>query len=130
MKKHLAMTLAIILMSVTACAGTSKGTEQTAEPAIGTEQAAEPAIGTEQAAEPAIETEQTAETTAETDLTEEINRKVTDYLVDIREALQKLNTKLFDNDKLDMSVEMEAMTIAFKRDGLLDDPDTTMDLKL
>ncbi len=63
-------------------------------------------------------------------LTDEINRKVTDYLVDIREALQKLNTKLFDNDKLDMSVEMEAMTIAFKRDGLLDDPDTTMDLKL
>ena len=70
MKKHLAMTLAIILMSVTACAGTSKGTEQTAEPAIGTEQAAEPAIGTEQAAEPAIETEQTAETTAETDQAE------------------------------------------------------------
>ena len=70
MKKHLAITLAIILMSVTACAGTSKGTEQTAEPAIGTEQAAEPAIGTEQAAEPAIETEQTAETTAETDQAE------------------------------------------------------------
>ena len=32
MKKHLALILAIILMSVTSCAGTSKGTEQTAKP--------------------------------------------------------------------------------------------------
>ena len=49
MKKHLAITLAIILMSVTACAGTSKGTEPAAEPGVGTEQAAEPAVESEQA---------------------------------------------------------------------------------
>ena len=55
MKKHLAITLAIILMSVTACAGTSKGTEQAAGPAVGTEPVAEPTAGTEQAAEPAEE---------------------------------------------------------------------------
>ena len=49
MKKHLAITLAIILMSVTACAGTSKGTEPAAELGVGTEQAAEPAVESEQA---------------------------------------------------------------------------------
>ena len=49
MKKHLAITLAIILMSVTACAGTSKGTESAAEPVAGTEQEAEPAAEPEQA---------------------------------------------------------------------------------
>ena len=49
MKKQLAITLAIILMSVTACAGTSKGTEPAAELGVGTEQAAEPAVESEQA---------------------------------------------------------------------------------
>ena len=49
MKKHLAITLAIILMSVTDCAGTSKGTEPAAELGVGTEQAAEPAVESEQA---------------------------------------------------------------------------------
>ena len=43
MKKHLALALAFIIMSVTACGGASKGTEQTAEPAAETIQAETPA---------------------------------------------------------------------------------------
>ena len=52
------------------------------------------------------------------------------YLEDIKAALEKLNTKLFENDKLDMSVEMKAMSIAFQRDGLVDDKMGLTDLKL
>ncbi len=63
-------------------------------------------------------------------LTEEMNAKVMKYLEDIKAALEKLNTKLFENDKLDMSVEMKAMSIAFQRDGLVDDKMGLTDLKL
>ena len=44
-------------------------------------------------------------------------------LGDIKKATEKQYTALFDNDILDMSVEMEALTIACKRDGLLTDKD-------
>jgi len=36
-------------------------------------------------------------------------------------ALQELYEGIFDGDMLDLSVEMEALTLACKRDGLLDD---------
>lgn len=49
--------------------------------------------------------------------------KVLNYMSDIESALQKEYHNLFQNDFLDLSVEMEAMTIAFKRDGLLTDED-------
>ena len=43
MKKHLALALAFIIMSVTACGGAAKGTEQTSKPAAETIQAETPA---------------------------------------------------------------------------------------
>ena len=43
MKKHLALALTFIIMSVTACGGATKGTEQTAQPAAETIQAETPA---------------------------------------------------------------------------------------
>ena len=49
--------------------------------------------------------------------------KVLDYMGDIERAMQKEYINLFQNDLLDLSVEMEAMTIACKRDGLLTDED-------
>ena len=51
MKKYLALTLAAIMMSFTACAGTSAKTEPAAE----AQQEAEPAVETQQTAEPAAE---------------------------------------------------------------------------
>ncbi len=41
------------------------------------------------------------------------------YLSDIGKAMDKQYTNLFENEKLDLSVEMEAMQNAFKRDGLI-----------
>lgn len=46
--------------------------------------------------------------------------KVVKYLADVQKALDKQYSNLFDGDKFDMSVDMEAMTIALKRDGLID----------
>ena len=43
MKKHLALALTFIIMSVTACGGAAKGTEQTSKPAAETIQAETPA---------------------------------------------------------------------------------------
>jgi len=45
--------------------------------------------------------------------------KIKSYLVDINKALDKEYENLFVDDKLDLSVEMEAMTLAFQRDGLI-----------
>ena len=42
-------------------------------------------------------------------------------LGDIRTAMEKQYTSLFDNDLLDLSVEMEALTLALRRDGLLEE---------
>ena len=49
--------------------------------------------------------------------------KVISYMGDIERAMQKEYENLFQSDILDLSVEMEAMTIACKRDGLLTDAD-------
>ena len=45
--------------------------------------------------------------------------KIKTYLTDINKAMDRQYNNLFDDDKLDLSVEMEAMTLAFKRDGLI-----------
>ena len=42
-------------------------------------------------------------------------------LDEIKSALLKLYDSLFDDDKLDLTVEMKALSIALKRDGLVDD---------
>ena len=54
---------------------------------------------------------------------ENIVQSTINCLGDIKKATEKQYTALFDNDILDMSVEMEALTIACKRDGLLTDKD-------
>lgn len=54
-------------------------------------------------------------------VTPENTEKVLNFLIDFRVASGKQYQSLFDDDKLDMSVDIEAMTIAIKRDGLLDE---------
>lgn len=53
--------------------------------------------------------------------TEEITQNVVNYLIDVKSAMSRLYEGLFESDKLDMSVEMEAMMLAVKRDGLIED---------
>ena len=53
--------------------------------------------------------------------TEEISEKTIHHLSDINIAMQKQYENLFAGDILDLSVEMEALTQACKRDGLLSD---------
>ncbi len=55
--------------------------------------------------------------------TEDMPEKIISYLANVQKALDKQYSNLFDDDKLDMTVDMEAMTIAIKRDGLLDEDD-------
>lgn len=57
---------------------------------------------------------------------EKITEKVGAYLKDIKLALEKLYKSFFDDDKLDMSVEMEAMKLAMQRDGLLTSEDADL----
>lgn len=52
---------------------------------------------------------------------EDMTRKVESYLDDVKAAMDKQYQNLFKDDMLDMSVEMEAMTMAVKRDGLISD---------
>lgn len=47
--------------------------------------------------------------------------KVAGYLDDIKIAMQRLHSNLFEDDMLDMTVEMEVMTNACKQDQLLSD---------
>ncbi len=47
--------------------------------------------------------------------------KLKKNLEEIKQALVKLYDNLFDDDKLDLTVEMKALSIALKRDGLVDD---------
>jgi 5-bromo-4-chloroindolyl phosphate hydrolysis protein len=54
-------------------------------------------------------------------LTEELKNSTVTHLGEIRKAMEKQYDSLFDNDKLDLSVDMEALTLACKRDGLLED---------
>lgn len=52
-------------------------------------------------------------------MSEEMTGKTTAFLKNVNTALEKQYDGLFDADKLDMEVDMEAMQIAIKRDGLL-----------
>lgn len=54
-------------------------------------------------------------------VTAENTEKVKNFLIDFRKASGKEYQSLFEDDKLDMTVDIEAMTIAIKRDGLLDE---------
>lgn len=58
---------------------------------------------------------------------QDLTAKVSDYLDKIDAAMDKQYSNLFQNDFLDMTVEMEAMTMACKRDGLLSDEEVTAD---
>ena len=66
----------------------------------------------------------------------EIPGNLRQYFDDITLAMQSEYEGLFDNDKLNVTVDMEAMTIALKRDGLLDEedfkdltPDESLDIR-
>ena len=52
---------------------------------------------------------------------DDIKEKVDTYLDDIKEAMDKQYHNLFADDMLDMTVDMEAMKMAIKRDGLIAD---------
>lgn len=52
-------------------------------------------------------------------LSEDMKDKTIAFLKDVQTALSKYYGSLYENDKLDMEVDMEAMTIAIRRDGLL-----------
>ena len=58
-------------------------------------------------------------------VSEETTAKVLDYLSDAKAALNRQYENLFESDKLDMTVEMEAMMLAAKRDGLIDEVTVT-----
>ena len=45
--------------------------------------------------------------------------KIKSYIADIDKAMDRQYSNLFNDDKLDLSVEMEAMTMALQRDGLI-----------
>ena len=45
------------------------------------------------------------------------------HSADIKTALEKQHANLFEDDMLDLSVEMEALKVNCKRDGLLADED-------
>ena len=53
----------------------------------------------------------------------EMEEKVIDCLGNIKSAMDKQYVNLFNDDILDLSVEMEVLTQACKRDGLLTDED-------
>ena len=49
----------------------------------------------------------------------QMQEKAVKFLEDVKVALDNKYDNLFNDDKLDMEVDMDAMTIALKRDGLL-----------
>lgn len=51
---------------------------------------------------------------------EDMTAKVSNYLTDVKAAMNKQYAALFADDVLDMTVDIEAMTMAVKRDGLLE----------
>lgn len=55
--------------------------------------------------------------------TPDMQANVVKYLADIEQVMNKQYESLFNDDILDLAVEMEAMTIACKRDGLLSEED-------
>jgi len=54
-------------------------------------------------------------------LTEELKNSTVTHLGEIRKAMEQQYNSLFDDDKLDLTVDMEALTLACKRDGLLEE---------
>lgn len=54
-------------------------------------------------------------------MTDELYGNTVTHLGEIKKAMEKQYDSLFDNDKLDLTVDMEALTLACKRDGLLDE---------
>ena len=55
--------------------------------------------------------------------TDNMEENVIDCLEKIKNAMDRQYANLFNNDILDLSVEMEVLTQACKRDGLLTDED-------
>lgn len=55
--------------------------------------------------------------------TEDVTESVINCLGDIKAAMEKQYENLFENDILDLTVEMEVLTQICKRDGLLTDED-------
>lgn len=53
----------------------------------------------------------------------EMTEKVLEHLKELESAFEKQYRSLYAGDMLDLSVEMEAMSIACKRDGLISDGD-------
>lgn len=58
--------------------------------------------------------------------TADMTEKTIEHLQDISQAMQKQYETLFAGDLLDLSVEMEALTQACRRDGLLTEEDVTL----
>ena len=58
--------------------------------------------------------------------TEQTTVKVMSCLGEIKTAMEKQYSAIFENDILDLTVEMEALTQACKRDGLLVSDDFTI----
>ena len=56
-------------------------------------------------------------------LTEEMTDNTLEHLIDIKHAMETQYQALFDDDKLDLTVQMEALKIACLRDGLLSEED-------
>ncbi len=54
---------------------------------------------------------------------EDISDNTLEHLIDIKHAMEAQYRALFDDDKLDLTVEMEALKIACLRDGLLTEDD-------
>ena len=54
-------------------------------------------------------------------------QKILEHLDDMKIAFEKQYKSLFSGDMLDLTVEIEAMTIACKRDGLLSEEDFEKD---
>ena len=54
-------------------------------------------------------------------MTDELKNSTVTHLGEIRTAMEKQYASLFDDDKLDLTVDMEALTLACRRDGLLND---------
>jgi len=54
-------------------------------------------------------------------LTPELSQSTLSCLMDIRNAMERQYANLFEDDRLDLTVEMEVLTMACKRDGLLEE---------
>lgn len=59
-----------------------------------------------------------------------LDRELTEHVIkclgDIKSAMEKMYQNLFEDDKLDLTVEMETLALICKRDGLLDEEGETI----